>query len=200
VTNKSNHRRIFYRAVFGFACLLGAATPVLAQQRANPAAEKWRPTDGLYAAPGAGFSASCDQDSDHVLVDLNENEINGHEWGCTVTKLTDAAPGVIRLNMTCDDYNLAESLGDRDPNYRKFKETMLLRKDGDTSMFVRKTSNGKFRGAAWRAAYCPVEAQRAYRDQIAKEHEEAAQKAEWERKAAEECKAIEERSRPKATQ
>jgi hypothetical protein len=102
--------------------------------------------------------------------------------------------------MTCDDYNLAESLGDRDPNYRKFKETMLLRKDSDTSMFVRKTSNGKFRGTAWRAAYCPAEWQRAYTDQIAKEREEAAQKAEWERKAAEERKAIEERSRPKAGQ
>ena len=88
----------------------------------------------------------------------------------------------------------------RDPENRKFKEIMLLRKDGGTSMFVRKTLNGKFRGATWRAAYCPVETQRAYTDQVAKEREEAAQKAEWERKAAEERKAIEERSRAKVAQ
>jgi hypothetical protein len=135
-----------------------------------------------------------------VIAELAENHISGNEWGCKVTKLTDTAPGAIRLDMTCDDYNLAETLGDRDPEYRKFKETMLLRKDGDTSMFARKTSNGKFRGAAWRAAYSPAEWQRAYKDQIAKEHEEAAQRAEWERKAADERKAIEERSRPKAGQ
>jgi hypothetical protein len=185
--------------VFGSACLLGAVTPVLAQQGTAPAAEKWRPTEGLYAAPGASFRASC-LEYGALIIELGTNRISGNEWGCDVTKLTDTAPGAIRLDMTCDDYNLAETLGDRDSEYRKFKETMLLRKDGDSSMFVRKTSNGKFRGVAWRAAYCPVETQRAYTDQIAKEREEAEQKAEWERKAAEERKAIEERSRAKAGQ
>jgi hypothetical protein len=39
--------------------------------------------------------------------------------------------------MTCDDYNLAEYIKDKDPDNRKFKEILLLRKDGDTSVAVR---------------------------------------------------------------
>jgi hypothetical protein len=62
--------------------------------------------------------------------------------------------------MTCSDYNLAEFINDPNPEERKFKEIMRLRKIDQTSIFVRKTENGKFNGPDWRASYCPEEQQR----------------------------------------
>jgi hypothetical protein len=60
-------------------------------------------------------------------------------------------------------------------------------------MLLRKSINGKLKDPAWRAGYCPEAIQSSYRQQIAKEREEAAVQAESERKAAEERKAIEAR-------
>ena len=62
--------------------------------------------------------------------------------------------------MTCDDYNLAESI--KAPESKRFKETMLLNKIDQSSMYVPKTSNGKFRYRRRQASYCPDKQQRQH--------------------------------------
>jgi hypothetical protein len=174
--HKQARHHAFKRAAFAIMGMLVTGLPAIAQDAAAPATPKWRPTDGLYAAPGAQFNASCGEYGD-VIVDLAGKEISGNEWSCKVVKLTGSAPGAIWLNMICDDYNLAESLGDRDPNFRKFREVMLLRRIDEKSVFVRKTLNGKFEGPEYRAAYCPQEWQRTYVENMARNKAEAEQKA-----------------------
>jgi hypothetical protein len=115
------------------------------------------------------------------IVELNEKSISGNEWSCKVTRLTDRAPGSIRLDMTCSDYNLAEDINDPNPYEREFKEIMLLRKTDGKSVFVQKTLNGKFKSPEWRATYCPEEAQRMYTEAMAKNKAEAEQTAASER-------------------
>jgi hypothetical protein len=161
-------------AAFGLTCLLSAAAPAIAQQHPNTPMEKWRPMEGTYAEPGADFNARCGEYGD-VIVELAEKEISGNEWGCDVSKLTDTAPGAIKLNMTCFDYNLAEYIKDPNPDERKFEEIILLRRIDARSMLVRKSLNGKFEGPGWQASYCPDEAQRMYSAARAKERAEAAQ-------------------------
>lgn len=78
--------------------------------------------------------------------------------------------------MTCNDYNLAENIKDPNPE-RTFKEIMLLQRIDATSMQVRKTLNGDFKGAAWRASYCPAEQQGLYQENSARDRVEAARKA-----------------------
>jgi len=144
----------------------------------QPATEKWRPKEGTYAEPGVNFGLRCGEFGDFII-ELNEKSISGNEWSCKITKLTETAPGAIRLDMTCYDYNLAEFIKDPNPE-KEFREIMLLRKIDGKSVFVRKTQNGKFKGPDWRASYCPEEAQRMHTEA------EATNKAEAERKAAEE--------------
>jgi hypothetical protein len=170
--------RILALTAFTLAWLLSAGTSTLAQGISKPATEKWRPKEGTYAEPGANLSLRCGEGGD-VIVELKDNSISGNEWSCKVTRLTDAAPGAIRLNMVCYDYNLAETINSKDPNpeERKFKEIMLLRKIDGKSMFVRRTVNGKFKDPDWRASYCPEEAQRMYIEAVASNKAEAEQKA-----------------------
>jgi hypothetical protein len=127
----------------------------------------WRPKDGVYASPGKDFNRQCGEYGD-VTIKLTEKRVSGNEWGCDVTKLSDTAPGSIKLDMTCDDYNLAEFLNDPDWENRKFNEIMLLKRINEKTIFIRKTLNGKFVNAGWRASYCPEELQRFYREQAAK--------------------------------
>jgi hypothetical protein len=175
-------RRIFLPAAFALILLSCATTAGFPQDVAKPATEKWRPKEGTYAAPGVDFSLRCGEDAD-VIVELKDNSISGNEWSCKVTRLTDTAPGAIRLDMVCYDYNLAESINskDPDPEERTFKEIMLLRKIDGKSMFVRRTVNGKFKDPDWRASYCPDEAQRMYIEAVASNKAEAEQKAAEER-------------------
>src|SRR5450756_873831 len=170
--------RILALAAFTLAWLLSADASTFAQRISKPATEKWRPKEGTYVALGADFSLRCGEFGD-VIVELKDNSISGNEWSCKVSRLTDTAPGAIRLDMVCYDYNLAESINSKDPNpeERKFKEIMLLRKIDGKSMFVRKTVNGKFKGPDWRASYCPDEAQRMYTEAMASNKAEAEQKA-----------------------
>jgi hypothetical protein len=149
---------------------------------AEPVMGKWRPKEGTYAAPGADFSLRCGEFGD-VIVELNKKSISGNEWSCKINKLMDTAPGSIKLDITCNDYNLALFINDRDPNAyeKKFKEIMLLRKIDGKSMFVRKTLNGKFKDPDWRASYCPEDAQRMYTEARARDKGEAEQKATEER-------------------
>jgi hypothetical protein len=151
--------------------------PAYAEESANPTTEKWRPKDGVYAAP-KDFNNQCLEFGD-VVIQLAAKLIKGNEWNCKITKLTDTAPDAIRLDMTCDDYNLAEFIDNHDPNpgERKFKETMVLKKIDERYISVRKTQNGKFKYPAWQASYCPKKVQRQYVEERARDKAEAKRKA-----------------------
>ncbi len=166
-------RRLLGRTAFALLCLISAAATALAQEVARPATEKWRPKDGIYADPKSPDN-QCG-DFGELSVALANKEIRGDEWSCRINRLTDTAPGAIRLDLTCNDYNLAESINDPNPE-RQFKETMLLRKMDGKSIFVRKTLNGKFKGPEWRTTYCPEDAQRHYVEVMAKDKADAAEK------------------------
>ena len=142
-----NTYRGFLRSTFAFACVFGMVTAVMAQDVMKQANEKWRPKEGTYASPGKGFVETCAEFGD-LAIALREKEISGHEWGCKVT-----APDAIKVDMVCDDLNLAEFI--KAPEDKKFKEVMLLKKIDEKSMSVRKTINGKFKDPEWRAVYCP---------------------------------------------
>ena len=148
-------------------------TAVMAQDVMKQANEKWRPKEGTYASPGKGFVETCAEFGD-LAIALREKEISGHEWGCKVT-----APDAIKVDMVCDDLNLAEFI--KAPEDKKFKEVMLLKKIDEKSMSVRKTINGKFKDPEWRAVYCPKDAQRSHAEATARSHAEAAQRATEER-------------------
>jgi hypothetical protein len=75
-----------------------------------------------------------------------------------ITRLKDTAPGGVRLDMTCDDCNLAAFL--KEPEEKIFDEVVLLKKIDPEKVIVRKTVNGKFKDPEFRASYCPANAQR----------------------------------------
>jgi hypothetical protein len=178
--NRNLRRRHLFALTSTLTCLLGVTTLALAQEGAKPTGEKWRPKDGTYAAPGKDFESRCGEFGD-VIVELAENRVSGNEWNCDVTKLSDTAPDAIKLNMTCDDYNLGLAINDPKPYDRKFKEIMLLKKLNEMKILVRKTSNGKFAYPRWRASYCSEAAQRMYVEAKARDKAEAEQKAAEER-------------------
>lgn len=133
-----------------------------AQEGPKTASYGWRPKDGAYAAPGKDFQSSCNELND-MTIDLRGKSVVGYEWGCKVNKMTDLSLGSRKLDMICNDYNLAQDLEPRDPNWenRKFKEVMFIKRVDDTTISVQKSLNGKLKGPPWRAAYCPLETQRA---------------------------------------
>jgi hypothetical protein len=133
--------------------------------------------EGTYAQPDKDFENQCGEYGD-LIVESAKKRISGHEWGCDVTKLTDVGPGAIKLNMTCDDNNLAVSI--EAPEETRFKEILILKKIDQTKISVRKTFNGKFKGSSWPATYCSQDAQRMYRENTAKDEAEAARKADEE--------------------
>lgn len=145
----------------GVAC--ERRTRAASAQDVNKAAtEAWRPKDGLYGDPRKDLDGRC-ADDERLSVALNKKKVVGYEWTCDVTKVTNTTSNSMRLDMTCTDINLAQSLYPRDSaaEERPFKEVMLLDKIGEKTISIRKTSNGKFRGRPWRATYCPDEQQRA---------------------------------------
>jgi len=152
------------------------SSSVSAQGGAN--GERWRPKDGIYVSAGKDFAERCGESTEFV-VELREKIVGGDEWNCKVDRLGDIASNTLRLDLTCNDYNLAEDVNNRDPNPydRKFKEVMMLRKIDENSFLVRKTLNGKFRVSEWKAVYCPAEAQKRYLDAKARDRDEAQRKA-----------------------
>jgi hypothetical protein len=171
---KQKRHHAFKQAAFAIIGMLVTGLPALAQDATTPATPKWRPKPGIYAIPGKGFEEACGEFQD-VIVELAERAISGHEWNCKVTRLTDTAPGAIRLDMTCDDYNLAGFL--KEPEDKIFKEVMLLKKIDAERIIVRKTVDGKFKDPEFRASYCPPDTQRAYLKSKAQSKAEAEQKA-----------------------
>ncbi|QOZ70766.1 hypothetical protein [Bradyrhizobium arachidis] len=158
------------------------ASAALAQDRSAPAFDKWRPKAGVYAEPGKNFQSSCDE-SGSLTIDLGEKSVSGYEWGCDVKRITDLGPDSLKVEMVCDDYNLAQNLNPRDPNWenRQFNEVMLIKRLDETTISVQKSLNGKLKDPPWRAAYCPLATQRALAEATLRAKVEAKQKAEQDR-------------------
>lgn len=118
----------------------------LAQDRPAPAFDQWRPKAGVYAEPDKNFQSSCDE-GDSLTIDLGEKSVSGYEWGCKVKKIVDLAPGSLKVGMICSDYNLAQNLNPRDPNWenRQFNEVMLIKRLDQTTISVQKSLNGKLK-------------------------------------------------------
>jgi hypothetical protein len=166
-----------YRAVAGLvfviACLLSTVTSAFAQRSAVLAKENWRPADGLYESPGKDFESDCRKEYGVFTIELTENSVHGFEWNCKIDKMTDMAPGAIKLNMTCYDINMPTSARDPDAGERPFKEIMLLKRINKKSMSVQKTLKGKFKGPGWQADYCPEDVQRTHAEEKRRYEEEA---------------------------
>ncbi|WP_448044825.1 hypothetical protein [Bradyrhizobium liaoningense] len=163
------------------------APAAFAQEPSAQAFDKWRPKAGVYAEPGKNFQPNCDE-SGGLTIDLREKSVSGYEWGCDVKKITDLGPGSLKIEMVCDDYNLAQNLNPRDPNWanRKFNEVMLIKRLDAAAISVQKSLNGKLKDSPWRAAYCPLKTQRALAEATLRakvEAEEAKRKAEVDKSA-----------------
>ncbi len=171
---KEFFQRTTFAAAVVLACLSETPGPAHSQQGNKPATEQWHPKDGIYASPGKDFVQDCDE-AGSVVIDFTEKSVSGYEWSCEISKSTNTAVDAVRIEMTCSDYNLAESLYPNDPKAaeRKIKEVMLLKRIDNEAMSIRKTVNGKFTRSAWRSNYCPEQVQRRYVDGKA----EAEQKA-----------------------
>lgn len=158
-----------------------------AQDEATPSFDKWRPKAGVYAEPGKNFQSNCDE-SGGLTIDLGGKSVSGYEWGCDVKKITELGSGSLKVTMVCDDYNLAQNLDPRDPNWenRKFNEVMFIKRLDGTTISVQKSLNGKLKDPPWRAAYCPLKTQRALAEATLRAKVEAKQKADEAKRKAEE--------------
>jgi len=172
--------RVLSRALPALTCA-ALAFPAVAQEATDLNLEKWRPDDGIYAEPGKKFRSSCN-DENNLRIDLTEKSVAGYEWSCDIRSTTTLAPRSLRLDMTCSDYNLAQNLYPRDPNWenRRFKEMMLVKRLNAGTVSVQKTLNGKFADTAWRETFCPKETQSVYAEAKREAKEKAKQKAEQE--------------------
>jgi hypothetical protein len=166
----------------GIFLTLTADVSALAQEAIGSAIDKWRPKNGAYAAPGKNFRSSCDEGND-ITIDLGGKSVNGYEWGCRVKKIIDLAPSSLKVEMICNDYNLAQNLNPRDPNWenRQFNEVMFIKRLDDATISVQKSLDGKLKDPPWRGVYCPLKTQRALVEATLTAKVEAKQKAEQER-------------------
>jgi len=172
---KQRNYRFVAGLAFAISCLLAGATAAcFAQESTKGTPDGWRPKDGLYASPGKNFDSWCREYGD-LNIQLSEKSISGHEWGCEINRLSETAADAIKLDMTCHDLNLEESLRkpDQDLEYRSFKEVIFLKRINNKTLSVRKTLNGKFKGPSWQADYCPDDAQRIYSENKQRAEEEA---------------------------
>ena len=128
-SNKSSERKQnrhvdYLRKIFTVACVFGT-TQVSAQDIAKPHVEKWRPKEGIYAEPDSKFNDTCNE-GNGAFVELADNLVGFSEYGCTVWKLMDAAPGTVKLDVTCDDAQTETSL----------KEVVVLKRIDDNKNFL----------------------------------------------------------------
>jgi len=145
-----------------FGALLILAAPLLpgvglslhAQESSKTVSDRWRPKDGTYAEPGPGFDARCGEYGD-TQIDWSSNLISGGEEGCKIAKLSDPAPGSIKLDVVCES---------ADREGRPYKEIILLKKIDEKTIFIRETQDGKFKRPGGRMAYCPDKLQRSYKE------------------------------------
>jgi hypothetical protein len=122
---------VLIRSAFFLVCLTSASVPTAAQDSANPAAEKWRAKDGLYAEPGADLGERC-MDHNELIVELADKSISGDEWNCKISKFTDFAPGSVRLDGTCTE------LDDK-----PYKTVFSLKKIDDRTILYGASTKGK---------------------------------------------------------
>jgi hypothetical protein len=148
---RQTRQRVFMRSAFLLASLIGALAPATAQNSTKPTIEKWRPKDGPYANLGADFSERC-RDFGEVTIDLAEKSIGSSEQKCDIIKLTDTAPGAIRLDISCVSTDREEP----------HKEIILLKKAKENAIFYRQTYKEKFNYPDAKYSYCPEDAQRMY--------------------------------------
>lgn len=143
-------RSVIILSAAALACLMGASKPAFSQDIAKPISEKWRPKDGLYIEPSTEFTGPC-EDAAPFLFELSKKRfVVDERSGCRVTRITDTAPGALRLDMICDEVDNPDE-GDG----KKYKEVMTLRKIDDGSFFMHVTVKGKFQKPEWRVDYCP---------------------------------------------
>ncbi|GMO16815.1 hypothetical protein [Bradyrhizobium sp. TM233] len=174
------------RGSLSAAATVALALPAFAQEQPAPTFEKWRPKAGVYAEPGKSFQSNCDE-SGGLTIDLSRKSVSGYEWVCKVKNINDLGPGSLKVDMVCDDYNLAQNLNPRDPNWdsRRFNEIMFIKQLDPAAISVQKSLNGKLKDPPWRAAYCPPKTQRALTEATLRAKAEARQKAEEAKRKAE---------------
>jgi hypothetical protein len=145
-----SYRRRSTVTLSAIVCLIGTLTLAVAQDNAKSASAKWRPKDGPYIEAGRELTGSCEA-ADPFLFGLSKKHFGIEErYGCKVTKITDTAPGALRLDMTCNESDNADDGEDG----KDYKEVMTLRKIDDRSFFMRMTVKGKFPRPEWRVDYC----------------------------------------------
>jgi hypothetical protein len=131
VTERCGRYGLFSISFFSaFSCVMSVSTLIFAQDAAKPATERWRPKDGIYGYDdGRAFTVPCENFPLHY-VELSKGSIAANEmYVCKFTTITDAAPGVLRLNASCDT------------NSGKFKSVITLRKIDEKSFVM--SSPGK---------------------------------------------------------
>jgi hypothetical protein len=132
---------------------LSGVAPALAQDGTKPAAEKWRPKDGVYAG-STHFSDKC-PDAPDLFLELSANSLSaGGEESCKIVKLADTSPGAISLDATCTD------IGKETP----YKKIILLKKISEKTIFWQATADAKlkFVHPGVRVSYCPEDTQRMH--------------------------------------
>ena len=138
-------------SVFSIACfaLLGVLATTVAQEKAKPAPERWRPRDGLYIRADTEFTGPCEYPAPYLLELGKKRFVVDVRWGCKITKIADTAPGALQLEMNCTETDNPDE-GDG----KNYKEVMRLRKIDDASFYMQLTDKGKANGAPWRVNYC----------------------------------------------
>ena len=113
---------------------------------------------------------------------IGEQSVSGYEWSCDVKRINDLGPGSLKFEMICDDYNLAQNVNPRDPNWenRQFNEIMFVKRIDAVTISVQKSLNGKLKDRPWREAYCPLKTQRSLAEATLRAKVEAKQKADLE--------------------
>jgi hypothetical protein len=144
--------------------LVGLSEQASGQGSAKDAQTRWRPRDGVYAVPGAGFSAQCGN-MNGAFVELANNTIGGDEYRCKIGKTTDSAPDLIRFEATCEGVEVQKPT----------KEVILFKRlDDSTFLWRHVTPGSRDRGIKFK--YCPDHIQQLYRENEARSKAEAEQK------------------------
>ena len=71
MNSKQKHWPLLQCSTLALAGLMGAAAPAFAQDGTKSMTDKWRPKDGIYAAPDEDIIRQC-RDSVGVIVSLSE--------------------------------------------------------------------------------------------------------------------------------
>jgi hypothetical protein len=162
--------RILMLVTVTLAWQLSPTATVFAQQGGKPAIEKWRPKNGLYAPPATNPNEVCLEGS-QVDINLARKSIDGYEWSCQITKVTDTAADTVTLSTACYD--------GQEEGAKPYKVIFSLKKIDNKTILYGASSKGA-KEQAERLSYCPDEYQRLHAEAQAKN------KAEVEQKAAEE--------------